>query len=122
MPLRPASALALLLAGCGGVTSVTVIDPGKTFVLDGSGAASLGFSAELRNTGPVAVDVVEETRGGTRSAARVVAPGDQARVSAGPGTSLRVRNRGASQAEVSLALIGSTNLGMGYVASDSARR
>ncbi len=112
----------LLLAACGSVTSTTVIDAGQTFVLDGSGERVRGFSVDLRNSGREAVDVVEAGPGDRMGAPTVVAPGERARVSVGPGASLRVRNRGARQAEVGLVLTGNTSLGMGYVASDSARR
>ena len=119
--LAALGALVLLVAACGSVTSSTVIDAGQTFVLDGSGERVQGFSVDLRNSGREAVEVVEAGPGGRMGAPTVVAPGERARASVGPGASLRVRNREGRQARVDLVLTGNTNVGMGYAAPDSAR-
>ena len=104
-----------LLADGGPITSQTIIDPGKQFVLGGQQRGAFRMAAH--NVGPVPVSVAEcQADGAVRERGRLE-PGQRAELAFAAGSAALVRNLGAQQARLDFRITGSTSgLGMGYEA------
>ena len=111
----------LALFGFGGITSQTVIDAGKQFVLGGSQRGS--FRVAAHNVGPVPVSVAERSPDGTLTERGQLAPGGRATLDFGRGAAALVRNLGERQAKLNFKISGdvSFRMGMGYEGLKSGR-
>ena len=112
--LITALALMLTLIDCRSsfVGSVTTIPPGKEFELGNNQHGA--FAAQVRNTGTVLVTVSQRQPNGLATSLGQLKPGDQQKLQFGPGATAVFKNASAKAAELSLSLMGDTNLRMGY--------
>jgi hypothetical protein len=112
--------LPVLLAGtalrvvCGGITSQTVIEGGKQFVLGGGQRGA--FRVAAHNVGPVPVSVAERLAGGAVQERGRLEPGQRLTLAFGAGSAALVRNLGERPAVLDFRITGniSSGLGMGY--------
>ena len=106
------SLLALVIPA--GITSQTVIDAGKQFVLGGSQRGA--FKVAAHNVGPVPVSVAERAANGTLTERGRLEPGGRATLDFGRGTAALIRNLGEHQAKLDFKISGdvSFSMGMGY--------
>ncbi len=102
-----------LLANCGPITSQTIIDAGKQFVLGGQQRGA--FRVAAHNVGPVLVSVAERRADGTVQERGRLEPGQRTELAFAAGSAALVRNLGERQARLDFRITGSTSgLGMVY--------
>lgn len=102
-----------LLAAYGPITSLTLIDAGKQFVLGGQQRGA--FRVAAHNVGPVPVSVAERRANGAVQERGRLAPGQRAELAFEAGSAALVRNLGERPARLNFQITGSTSgLGMGY--------
>ena len=93
------------------ITSQTVIDAGKQFVLGGSQRGA--FRVAAHNVGPVLVSVAERAPNGTLTERGRLEPGGRATLDFGRGAAALVRNLGERQAKLDFKISGDVSFGMG---------
>ena len=105
-----------LLAARGPITSTTLIEAGKQFVLSSSGHRG-AFRVAAHNVGPVPVSVAERQASGAVREQGRLEPGQRAELAFGAGSAALVRNLGQRQAVLRFRITGnSSGLNMGYEA------
>ena len=104
----------LAIVGPADITSQTVIDAGKQFVLGGSQRGA--FRVAAHNVGPVPVSVAERHPDGTITERGQLAPDGRATLDFGRGAAALIRNLGERQAKLDFKISGdvSFRMGMGY--------
>lgn len=107
----PTLLLLLALFGCADITSQTIIDPGKQFVLGGQQRGA--FRVAAHNVGPVPVNVAERRPDGTLAERGRLEPGGRATLAFAAGSAALVRNLGERQAKLDFKLSGDVSFGMG---------
>ncbi|WP_460584602.1 hypothetical protein [Hymenobacter arcticus] len=102
---------AALCAACGGITSQTVTEAGKQFVLGGQQRGAFRLAAH--NVGPVPVSVAERLAGGAVQERGRLEPGQRLTLALGAGSAALVRNLGERPAVLDVRLTGDVSFGMG---------
>lgn len=101
----------VLLADCGGITSQTIIDAGKQFVLGGRQRGA--FRVVAHNSGPVPVSIAERQGNGMVQERGRLEPGQRLTLACGAGSAALVRNLGERQTMLDFQITGDTSSGMG---------
>ncbi len=105
-------ALPMLALAFGPIHSNLLIDAGKQFILGGEQRGA--FTVKGKNTGKVAVRVVERFASGDTLGRGVAAPGARVALSFQKGSAAVIINNGKVQANLDLRITGDTGLGMRY--------
>jgi hypothetical protein len=94
------------------LTSTTVIEPNKSFVL-GEGKHD-GYRAKLVNKGSVDIEIFTEVENENAKSVGVLKPNDKVNFSILKNTKVIFKNLGNETATIGIKLSGDTNLSMGY--------
>jgi hypothetical protein len=94
------------------LTSTTVIEPNKSFVL-GEGKHD-GYRAKLVNKGNVDIEIFTEVENENAKSVGVLKPNDKVNFSILKNTKVIFKNLGQETATIGIKLSGDTNLSMGY--------
>jgi hypothetical protein len=94
------------------LTSTTIIEPNKSFVL-GEGKHG-GYTAKIVNRGEVDVEVFASAENEERKSLGVLKPKDKEEYNVAKNTQVIFKNLGDKTATIGIKLSGETNLSMGY--------
>jgi len=94
------------------LTSTTVIEPNRSFVL-GEGKHG-GYNAKLVNKGKVDIEIFTESEKEERKSVEVLKPNDKTEVTILKNTKVIFKNLGNETATIGIKLSGDTGLSMGY--------